>query len=82
MLLVGWLSVLQLRQVAMASISVEVREDEIAEYLREAGWHVSKTNPGEEELDREELEYLLTKIDDTSWLGRRVYDKIHKLRFK
>lgn len=60
----------------------ELQEEEIAEYLRGAGWEVSKTPSALEDLDREDLVYLIEKLGDASdWQGRRTMDKIRELRF-
>lgn len=60
----------------------ELDEEQIAEHLRDCGWQVSKTPSALEELDREDLDYLIEKLGDASdWQGRRTMDKIRNLRF-
>lgn len=60
----------------------ELDDEEIAEYLRQGGWQVSKAPSALEDLDREDLDYLIEKLGDASdWQGRRTMEKIRKLRF-
>ena len=60
----------------------ELDEEQIAEYLSHAGWQVSKTPSALEDLDREDLDYLIEKLGDASdWQGRCTMDKIRNLRF-
>ena len=59
----------------------EVGEDELADYLRECGYSVSKEPEEPDVFDREDLNFLLSIVSDASLEGRRVYDKLKNLRF-
>lgn len=59
----------------------DLEEDEIANYLRDCGWQVSKTPSVVEDLTREDLDYLIANLNDINWESRRVVDKIRKLRY-
>jgi hypothetical protein len=59
----------------------EVDEEELADYLRQSGYSVSKEPEALSALDREDLNFLLNIVSDASLEGRRVYDKLKNLRF-
>ena len=59
----------------------EVDEEELADYLRGCGYSVSKEPEALSALDREDLNFLLSIVNDVSLEGRRVYDKLKNLRF-
>lgn len=68
----------------------ELDEEEIADYLREDGWEVSKDpkDPSAlEELDREDLDILLDMVLNSwsekqpAYMKHRLEDKLKKLRY-
>jgi hypothetical protein len=59
----------------------EIDEEELAGYLRECGYSVSKKPEELDVFDREDLNFLLNIVSDASWEGRRVYEKLKNLRF-
>lgn len=58
-----------------------VDEEELADYLRGCGYSVSKEPEEISTFDNEDLNFLLSIVSDASLEGRRVYDKLRKLRF-
>jgi hypothetical protein len=62
-------------------VIAEVDEEELADYLRESGYSVSKESEELDMFDREDLNFLLNIVSDASLEGRRVYDKLKNLRF-
>jgi len=59
----------------------DIDEEELADYLRQSGYSVQKELEALSALDREDLNFLLSIVSDASLEGRRVYDKLRKLRF-
>jgi len=59
----------------------EIDEEELVDYLQKSGYSVQKEPEALSVLDREDLDCLLERISDSDWQGRRVYDKLKKLRF-
>ena len=59
----------------------EMDDDDLIEEMRDRGYSVSKIPEAMEYLDREDLDYLMKLVDDSTLEGRRVYDKLKDLRF-
>jgi hypothetical protein len=56
-------------------------DDDLIEEMTDRGYNVQKEEFDTALLDREDLNYLLERISDVDWQGRRVYDKLKTLRF-
>lgn len=59
----------------------EVGDEDLIEEMYSRGYNVQKEEFDTATLDREDLNYLLERVSDTDLEGRRVYDKLKKLRF-
>lgn len=61
----------------------QIDESILVSYLEGEGYNVSENYTEDSDFTREELDYILSKIDDDfpNWEGRRVYDKVHNMRF-
>ena len=59
----------------------EASDYDLIEEMEERGYNVQKEEFDVVTLDREDLDYILERISDTNWQGRRVYDKLKTLRF-
>jgi hypothetical protein len=59
----------------------EMDDDDLIEEMRDRGYSVSKIPDAMTYLDREDLDYLMSLVDDSDLYGRRVYDKLKDLRF-
>ena len=55
----------------------DIPEEEIAEYLRQCDWSVSKNNMPDP-LDKFEVQFLMSMLDTSNWEQRRIYDKLLK----
>jgi hypothetical protein len=56
-------------------------DDDLIEEMTARGYNVQKEEFDTASLDREDLDYILERISDVEWQGRRVYDKLKTLRF-
>jgi hypothetical protein len=56
-------------------------DDDLIEEMTDRGYNVQKEEFDTASLDREDLDYILERISDVEWQGRRVYDKLKTLRF-
>lgn len=74
----------------MASVTVDVdvwevigeaNDDDLIEEIKDRGYSVTKDFEESVQLDYEDLNYLLQHIDDVHWQGRRVYEKLRKMRY-
>lgn len=59
----------------------EVSDEELIDEMNIRGYNVQKEELDTASLDREDLDYILERISDVDWQGRRVYDKLKTLRF-
>ena len=59
----------------------EIDDDDLIQEIKDRGYNVQKEEYDVATLDREDLNYLLERVSDIDWQGRRVYDKLKKLRF-
>ena len=59
----------------------EASDDDLIEEMNKRGYNVQKEEFDTSTLDREDLNYLLERVNDIDWQGRRVYEKLKKLRF-
>lgn len=59
----------------------EASDDDLIEEMNGRGYNVQKEEFDVDVLDREDLNYLLERVNDNDWQGRRVYEKLKKLRF-
>jgi len=59
----------------------EANDEDLIEEMKNRGYSVQKEPEEISVLDREDLNFLLNSVSDTSWEGRRLYDKLKALRF-
>lgn len=59
----------------------EASDEDLIEEMNSRGYNVQKEEFDVDVLDREDLNYLLERVNDIDWQGRRVYEKLKKLRF-
>lgn len=60
----------------------EVDEEELADYLRECDWHVTKIPEVSDELNRDELIYLIDILSNIDgYQAGHVREKLLKLRY-
>lgn len=59
----------------------EMNDNDLIEEMRDRGYSVSKIPDVMTDLNREDLDYLMSHVDDSDLYGRRVYDKLKDLRF-
>lgn len=68
-------------EVDIWEVIAEADDDELIEEIEDRGFHVTKKPIETVELDYEDLNYLLKTISDVEWEGRRVYEKLRKMRY-
>lgn len=59
----------------------QASDEDLIEEIKHRGYNVQKEEFDVAVLDREDLDYLIERIDDADWQSRRVYDKLKTLRF-
>jgi len=59
----------------------EASDEDLIDEMNSRGYNVQKEEFDTSTIDREDLDYILERISDVDWQGRRVYDKLKKLRF-
>ena len=59
----------------------EASDEDLIDAMNMRGYEVQKQEFDVSTLDREDLDYILERISDVDWQGRRVYDKLKTLRF-
>jgi len=59
----------------------EVSDEDLIAEMNSRGYNVQKEEFDTSTIDREDLNYLLELVSDTDLEGRRVYEKLKKLRF-
>lgn len=67
--------------VDVSSILEELLDDDLIEELECRGYTIGKELNEYDVLDREDLNYLLQRVDDTDNVGRDVYEKLRNMRF-
>ena len=59
----------------------EASDEDLIDEMNSRGYNVQKEEFDTSTIDREDLNYLLELVSDTDLEGRRVYEKLKKLRF-
>ena len=59
----------------------EASDEDLIDEMNSRGYNVQKEEFNVAAFDREDLNYLLERVSDTDLEGRRVYEKLKKLRF-
>jgi hypothetical protein len=59
----------------------EASDEDLIDEMNSRGYNVQKEEFDTSTIDREDLNYLLERVSDTDLEGRRVYEKLKKLRF-
>lgn len=62
----------------------ETSDEDLIDEMNSRGYNVQREEFDSSTIDREDLDYILERISDVNyvdWQGRRVYDKLKKLRF-
>ena len=67
--------------IDMWEVIGEADDEYLIGEMNNRGYNVQKEEFDVATLDREDLDCLLELISDSDWQGRRVYDKLKKLRF-
>ena len=67
--------------VDVSDVLDEAEDEALIDEMNKRGYEVQKQEFDVASLDCEDLDYILERISDVDWQGRRVYDKLKTLRF-